>query len=179
MSPEGATGRERPGHGQRRGPGGPDPPSDTPSGSVGVIDFAGMPELDYALLCDFVRAERGGPAHLVGGGIDTIYAQEVPTGHNLGLLARLTFTRAECGRPHRVEIIFQDQDGKRLTEIQGVVEPEWKEGLPPGWRTGALVGLNFGVPLPDYGVYAFEILVNDSSVKSLNLRVVPREGAGG
>lgn len=138
-----------------------------------------MPELDYALLCDYVRAE--GIAHLIGAGIDTVYAQQVPTGHNFGLLARVTFTRSECGRPHRVEIIFQDQDGAPLTQILGTIQPEWSEGLPPGWRTGAILGLNFGVQIPAYGVYAFEILVNDSSVKSLNLRVVtpPGEAAGG
>jgi hypothetical protein len=137
-----------------------------------------VPELDYALLCDFVRVD--GVAHVIGAGIDTVYAQEVPTGHNLGFLARLTFTRNECGRPHRVEIVFQDEDGKRLTQIQGVLQPEWVEGLPPGWRTGSILGLNFGVPIPAYGVYAFEILVNDSSVQSLNLRVVrPEEPSGG
>jgi hypothetical protein len=59
-----------------------------------------MPELDYALLCDYVRAERG-VAHTIAAGIDTVHRPEVPTVANLGLLARVTFTRAECGRLHR------------------------------------------------------------------------------
>jgi hypothetical protein len=133
-----------------------------------------MPQLDYAVLADFVRAE-GGLAHGLGLGIDTIYAPEVPTGQNVGLLARLTFSRQECGRAHRVEVIFQDQDGERLAEINATTEPQWVEGQPVGWPTGVLLGLNFGIPLPAYGVYAFEILLNDSLVKSIPLRVVPRQ----
>lgn len=133
-----------------------------------------MPELDYALLCDYVRAE-GGMAHVVAAGIDTIWAPEVPAGQNLGLLMRVAFARNECGRPHRIEVIFQGEDGERLAQIGGVVTPEWSSDLPPGWRVGALMGLNIGVPLPRYGLYAFEVLVNDSLVKSIPLRVLQRE----
>jgi hypothetical protein len=84
---------------------------------------------------------------------------------------RFTFTRNECDRPHRIEAVFQDIDGQRIAQIQGAVEPKWQEGLPPGWRTGAMLGMNIGIPLPAYGQYAFEILVNDNHVKTLNLRV--------
>lgn len=104
-----------------------------------------MPELDSALLCDHVRAE-GGVAHVIAGGIDTVYARRVPARHNLGLLLRLRFTRAECGRQHRVEVILQDTDGRQLAKLQGVLTPQWKEDLPPGWRVGAMLGLNFAVP---------------------------------
>lgn len=141
-----------------------------------------MPELDYALLCDYVRAE-GGIAHVISAGIDTIWKDEVPSGQNLGLLMRIGFTRNECGRPHRVEVIFQDEDGERLAQIAGVVNPEWGADLPPSWRTGALLGLNVGVPLPRYGLYAFEVLINDSHVKTIPLRTIQNtpgpEAAGG
>ena len=49
-----------------------------------------MPELDYALLADFVRSE-GGLAHVIGASVDTIHVKEVPTGLNFGLLARIGF----------------------------------------------------------------------------------------
>lgn len=133
-----------------------------------------MPVLDYALLCDYVRAE-GGLAHVIAAGIDTIWTEDVPAGQNVGLLLRVSFTRNECGRPHRVEVIFQDEDGERLAQIMGTNEPQWPEGLPPNWRTGALIGLNVGVPLPRFGLYAFEILVNDNHMKTIPLRVMPRE----
>jgi hypothetical protein len=133
-----------------------------------------MPKLDYALLCDFVRTQEG-LAHVIGAGIDTIHASEVPTGHNLGLLMRFTFTQGECGRPHRIEVYFRDTDGKDLAKIEAVVTPELNETLPPGWPVGLLAGLNFGVPLPDFGVYAFEIMIDDNSVDTRNLRVMRRQ----
>lgn len=137
-----------------------------------------MPVLDYAVLCDYVRAE-GGIAHAIAAGIDTIWTQEVPAGQNVGLLMRVSFTRNECGRPHRAEVIFQDEDGERLAQIMGVVEPQWPAGHPPNWRVGALLGLNIGIPLPRFGLYAFEILVNDNHMRTVPLRVMQREGAPG
>lgn len=131
-----------------------------------------MPELDVALLCDYVRAENG-IAHVIAAGIDTITTPEVPSGRSLGLLARFTFQRSECARPHRIEFIFMDTDGTRLTQGQLDIEPQWNEDLPPGWPTGALLGLNLGVPLPSWGAYACDILVNDTLKKTITFRVVP------
>jgi hypothetical protein len=133
-----------------------------------------VPVLDYALVCDYVRAE-GGVAHVIAAGIDTVHAQDVPHGQNIGLLMRVSFTRNECGRQHRLEVIFQDEDGERLAQITGIIEPEWPADNPPNWRAGALAGLNIGVPLPRFGLYAFEVLVNDSHMKTIPLRVVQRE----
>jgi hypothetical protein len=135
-----------------------------------------VPVLDYALLCDYVRAE-GGLAHVIAAGIDTVWTQDVPAGQNVGLLMRVSFTRNECGRQHRVEVIFQDEDGERLAQIMGVVSPEWPEGNPANWRAGTVVGLNIGVPLPRFGLYAFEVLVNDSHMKTIPLRVAERAPA--
>jgi uncharacterized protein DUF6941 len=132
-----------------------------------------MPDLDYALLCDFVRADPGGVAHAIGAGIDTLYAAEVPTGHNVGLLAKFTFTQGESGRPHRIELFFRTTDGAELVKIEALIAPEWDETLPPGWGVGAVMGINFGIPLPDYGLYSLEVMIDDRSVKSLQLRVVP------
>jgi hypothetical protein len=136
-----------------------------------------MPRLDFALLADYVRPE-GGVAHVISAGIDTVFAPVVPTGHNLGLLFRVEFTRQECGRPHRIEIVFQGEDGDVLTKLSSVVTPEWKEDVPIHWRVGVMGGINFGVPLPRYGLYAFEVIVNDENRKTLNLRVLPVNAAG-
>jgi hypothetical protein len=133
-----------------------------------------VPELDYALLCDFVRSE-GGIAHVISAGIDTVFQDEVPAAQNLGLLMRIGFAHVECGRPHRLEITFQDEDGARLTHLQTVIQPEWSPELPPNWRQGAMAGLNLGLPLPRFGLYSFEVVINDTLVKSIPLRVAQRE----
>jgi hypothetical protein len=131
-----------------------------------------LPELDYALLCDYVRAE-GGIAHVIAAGIDTTILPQVPGAANLGLLVRLTFTRGECDKPHRLEAILAETDGEPVARINGVITPTWQKGLPAGWKTGAILGLNFGVIVPKYGVYSLDILVNDNSKKDIPLRVVP------
>jgi len=131
-----------------------------------------MPELDYAYLCDFVRLE-GGLVHVIGGGIDTLYLSQVPAVANLGLVVRITFTRTECGRPHRIEAILADTDGENVVSLQGTPTLTWAEGLPTGWRQGAFLALNFGLPMPKYGLYTFDILINDNHAKSIDLRVVP------
>lgn len=131
-----------------------------------------MPELDLALIADYVHAE-GGVAYVMRGCIDTVTTPEVPTGRNVGFLFRIAFARSECERPHRIEVLFQGEDGERLMHVQTVVTPEWDESLPPHWRVKLLGGLNFGVPLPRFGVYGFHVLINDSQVKDIDFRVVP------
>ncbi len=131
-----------------------------------------MPELDYAMLADYVRGDPLGVAHAIAAGLDTIYAPQVPSGQNVGLLMRLTFSRNECGRPHRIEMIFQDADGQRLMVGQGVVTPEWIEGVPAGWRAGALFAINVGLPLPSYGEYSLELMIDDQELKTIPLRVI-------
>jgi hypothetical protein len=136
-----------------------------------------VPELDYAFLAEYVHTE-GGVAHVLSAGVDTIVTADTPTGQNIGLVFRLGFTRQECGRAHRVEIVFQDEDGVRLAQISTVVTPQWTEGLPVHWRQGVPGGLNFGIPLPRYGLYSFQVMVNDENRKTLHLRVIePTEPA--
>jgi hypothetical protein len=130
-----------------------------------------LPELDFALIADYVSAENG-VAYVMRGAIDTVFAESIPTGRLLGFLFRVGFTRNECGRPHRIEVIFQDEDGERLAQIQTVVAPEWKPDLPPGWKVNAVVSVNMPVPFPRYGLYSFEVLINDSHAKTIQLRVV-------
>ena len=131
-----------------------------------------MPELDLALIADYAHAENG-VAYVMRGCIDTVTAAEVPTGRNIGFLFRVTFTRAECGRPHRIEVLFQGEDGDRLATIATVVTPEWDDTMPAHWTVKLLGGLNFGVPLPRYGLYSFDVMINDTQKKAIDLRVVP------
>jgi hypothetical protein len=71
-----------------------------------------MPELDYALLCDYVRAEHG-VAHVIAAGIDTIHRPEVPSVVNLGLLARIIFADDETRETHQVEVQLRDHRASR------------------------------------------------------------------
>ena len=149
----------------------------TPLSRPEAVESRAVPNLDYAVLCDYVRAEAG-LAHVIAAGIDTVWTPDVPTGRNLGLLMRISFRRAECGREHQIEIIFQDADGERLVELHTAITPEWQEGVPASWGVGAIAGLNFGVPLPRFGLYSFEILINGNHVKTVPLRLSQAEAPG-
>jgi hypothetical protein len=79
-----------------------------------------MLQLDYALLCDYVRGE-GGVAHVIAAGIDTIYRPEVPTVANFGFLARFTFTDEDLGQEHQLEPQLADQKGQQVARITGTL----------------------------------------------------------
>ena len=131
-----------------------------------------MPELDFALLAEHVQLEPPGLAHVISGGMDVIKTPELPNAINIGLLLRVSFGRAECDRPHRVEVIIQDEDGHRLAQLATTGKPDWPEGLPVNWKSNQPFAFNFSVAPQDYGEYEFVILVNDSQVKALPFRVV-------
>lgn len=137
-----------------------------------VLRKSQLPELEYAVLCDFVRPEPG-IAHVIAAGIDTIWAAQVPTAHNFGVVLQVEFTRNECGRPHRIELHLQDTDGAEVATVNGSVTPTWDASLPAGWLSRAQLAMNLGLVFPNYGIYALEVLLNDASAKSLRLRVVP------
>lgn len=138
-----------------------------------------MPELDFAVLADRVSTEAGGVGYVMRGGVDTVTAQAIPAVQFLGLLFRVGFTRVECGRPHRLELVFQGEDGERLMQASSVLQPAWNQDLPAHWLLSLLGGLNFPLPLPRYGLYSFELLINDSNYKTIPLRVVPGPEATG
>jgi hypothetical protein len=130
-----------------------------------------MLQLDYALLCDYVRAETG-LAHVIAAGIDTVYRPEVPSVANLGLLARVTFTDDDIGHDHQLEIRLVDHQGQQVARITGAPPLEPVQGLPEGWAYGGIVAINFGVPLPTYGPYALTLTLDGTPVKIINFRVV-------
>jgi hypothetical protein len=137
-----------------------------------------MLQLDYALLCDYVRAE-GGLAHVIAAGIDTIYRPEVPAVANLGLLARFTFTDDDIGQDHQLELRLVDQEGQQVAQITGTPPLQPVPGVPEGWPYGGVIALNFGVPLPSHGPYILTILLDGTLAKTINLRVTPPQAATG
>ncbi len=132
-----------------------------------------MPELNWALLSDHTRLELSGVAHILAAGIDTVTAPAVPATQSIGIVASIAFTRNECGRLHSLEMLFQGEDGQSLAKIKGTTTPEYDESLPPGWHMNTLVAFNLPLPLPAYGNYSVEILIDDQTKQSLRLRVRP------
>lgn len=129
-----------------------------------------MPDIDFAILADHVRVENG-LGYVIAGGIDRVTLGSVPGGIQAGLMLRLTLTPAERQRPARIEIVFQDEDGTQLMRLNAVAE------APPD-TDKIMVGINFGLPFPDYGRYSLEILINDHSHKAIPVMAVSPESSG-
>jgi len=118
-----------------------------------------LPEVDFMIVCDYVRADQG-VLHMIAAGVDRVFASEVPTGRNVGIGIRLLLTRNECGRPHQLELIFQDEDGVRLTEFTG----QFVAGIPSQPARGTTGqrrhAAEYWSPLPRYGGYSIELLID-------------------
>ncbi len=132
-------------------------------------------EVDFVFLADAAEVTQG-KLYVMGGAFDTIWASNIPVAHpRLSLVMRLLFTPAEIGRKHRVEINLMDEDGRRMASVGGDLEIGQNPNLPKGWRQGFLTVLNFAaLKFEKFGDYGFEVVVNNSSLKNVPLRVAQR-----
>ncbi len=136
-----------------------------------------MPDLEYAFLCEHVRQD-GGLAHIIAANVDTLIVDSVPAAWNLGLFLAV---RARADEPEgatsAIEIALRNEAGERLIQIEGVASAGNRAAdLPPSWQPRGVIAFNFGVVMPAYGLYAFEVWVDGELRRSLDVRVVPPAG---
>lgn len=134
-------------------------------------------EVDFAFLADSAESV-GGKFYVLGGGIDTIWSKQAPIAYQrqLSFVLRIILEVAEIGRKHKLEIQIMDEDGNIIANVGGDLEIQTKNPqLPKGWRQSFITVLNFqNFSFPKFGNYSFNILVNNSSLKSIPLRVAQR-----
>ena len=133
-------------------------------------------EVDFALLSDTAESVNG-KLYMMGGAFDTIWAKEVPIVHpHLSFTMRLLFSPAELGRTHMMEVNMITEDGRKITTVGGPLKlGEKNKSLPKGWKQGFLTVLNFAnTKFDEFGNYSFEIVVNNTSLKSIPLRIAKR-----
>jgi len=137
-------------------------------------------EVDFAFLADKAEAVNG-KLYLVGGAIDTVWSPGVPVIYpQFSFVMRLLIIPAELGREHRLEINLTDEDGKRLATIGGPLKTEPSANLPKGWKQGFLAVFNFvNLKFERFGNYQFEVVVNNSSLKTVPLRIAQQVAMGG
>ncbi len=128
-------------------------------------------QLDWAIIAEAVQV-RGGLAYILGGGIDTINAPELPASLNAAVLVRLQLHRTETDRQHVIEVRILDEDGRQLAELHGHAQPRTPEDLPVGWEVPVMVNFPIhNLALPRAARYSVEILGDGLHLKSLNFRV--------
>jgi hypothetical protein len=131
-----------------------------------------VPDLDFALIGEHVRASPDGVANILGAGIDTIIVPQVPTGQLLALVVRLSFGQDELNQPASLKVLFRDSAGNALAEVSGIAHAaDLPPGLPPDWRMGVTMPINLAVPLTSYGVFAFDISLEGALLKTIPLLV--------
>ena len=133
-----------------------------------------MPELDFMIISDFVRTDNG-VLHIVAGGIDTIYTPAVPAVRSIGIGLRLEMSKWELTEDHQLRIIFQGTDGARIAEVDAAIPANSAPPAPAGRKTGVMAALNMPLPLPGYGDYSLELLVDGNEKKTKAIHVVQAE----
>ena|SRR5438132_9063217 len=128
-------------------------------------------QLEWAILAEAVQV-REGLAYVLGGGIDTVTASELPATLTASLLLRLNLHRTETDRQHMIEARILDEDGRELSQLHSHAQPRLPEELPVGWDVPVM--MNFPIhnlQLPRASQYSIEILGDGLHLKSLNFRV--------
>lgn len=132
-----------------------------------------MPELDFMIIAEYVRAENG-VLHMIAGGFDTIIARAVPAARNIGIGLSLKLPLGEVTKHHTLRLIFHGTDSARITEIGADLPAHSEEpNVPPGRKVGVVTALNMSLPLPAYGDYSLELLVDGNRKKEIPIHVVP------
>lgn len=132
-----------------------------------------MPELDFMVVSDYVRAENG-LLHMIAGGIDTFTARSVPASRSIGIGLGLTLAPRELAVQHALRIVFYDAADVRIAEV-GADLPV-RAGVPAADAVRVVTALNMSLPLPAYGDYSLELLVNGDRTKEIPIHVVPAAG---
>ena len=133
-----------------------------------------MPEIDYVVLAEYVRQDAG-MIHIMGAGIDTFHVSQVPAAVQVGVAARISFGSTEVvGAEHRVDLVFQGPDGPLMEAGHQLVTPPKPPDVPEHWRTAVGLVWRLPLPLPRYGDYSLELIIdNDSDLaKSIDVRAV-------
>lgn len=131
-----------------------------------------MAELDFMIISDYVRAENG-VLHMIAGGFDTISATDVPAVRNIGIGLSLKLPRTEITEHHTLRLIFHGTDGARIAEVGADLPARSEEpNVPSGQKVGVVAALNMSLPLPAYGNYSLELLVDGNRKKEVPIYVV-------
>ena len=138
-----------------------------------------MPELDFMVTADYVRAE-GGMLHMIAAGVDVMLVPSVPAARPVGVGLRILIDVAEARQSHHVELIYQDADGQRLSQVVGTIGPLGPDQPlpPPGRPFGVPVAFNLMLPVPALGDYSLDLFIDGELKKSITLTAMQLASPG-
>lgn len=130
--------------------------------------------IDLAVLCDAATLDSSGKLHILGV-FDQIQAAVFPARHDrLAMVLRMA-TEADDAGEHQADIRLVDPDGAQMLRLDGRLGVT---GGRPGSASHLPHILNLdGLVFPRPGVYRFEVRVDDTLLRTLNLTLRQMGGA--
>ncbi len=123
-------------------------------------------KVDVAMLCDAVTV-REGLLNILGGGITRLNRTAFPSTFSGALALRILVNPLEAGAEHKLQIIFQTEDGDRLAEVGGQFQTSAAGKTFPGEELSFPIGMAFQTPIPQVGAYSFEVAINGEHRSSI------------
>lgn len=141
-------------------------------------------KLDWMMLANYAEAPpNGGLVYIAGGAWDTITVgaplddgPDTPDAVAViqGYLAlRVLFHPTEMGRDRAFAVSIVDEDGAEIATLNGGFSTDRAEDLPASWQQGFnLVFPLTGIPLPQFGLYAINFLLDGQHLGEREFRVL-------
>ena len=120
-----------------------------------------MAKCDWAILCDYAFLDEKRKTCMIGV-FDRIFAPSVPATHHQAALALKLVGESKEKVDLRIDIIRPN--GGVLVTLRGGGE------LSEVGTTEITMGLQ-GMPLPDFGIYAFNVYIGDELDKTIGITV--------
>ncbi|MGC8641346.1 MAG: DUF6941 family protein [Isosphaeraceae bacterium] len=123
--------------------------------------------LRFAFLANGAEVGRDGRFFVLGGGIDGLLVQSVPTIFPaIAVMARIHFSAEECENEYEIKLSLTSPDESDLgitPTIRSRPKISTREFAELGSNVDASFSL-FGIPFTQVGIYRFHILVNDIEI---------------
>ena|SRR5947209_4120114 len=130
-------------------------------------------EVAWALPCRFAEAAADGTATLVGAGVDSLWAPEVPADVGVVLMMRIAGPTYEFEEEHQLAVRLVDPERDEQEMLSATFGP--MEQVPPllhpGLDAGILVPAGIGWRAEHFGLYTLEIAVDARRHRSVPILV--------
>ena len=146
------------------------------AGAHALQAYHGAMDIDYAVLADHAEVV-GNKLYLMGGGWDTVGANEAPAPVRLAIAAGVRIEWDETNVPIPVLITIDDDDAQEVLRLQAEVNMGRPPGLPAGSSQLSQVAATVQVSLPRFGGYRVNVIAGggESEVRrELPFRLVRR-----
>lgn len=128
-------------------------------------------ELDYALLADKADRTHDGKLVVVGGDIDSLIVNELPSAAQIYLVARFLLDPSEPLEGHSFSIEAESPGGSRTAVAQNVPLSTSRNPHEPDQPSSARLILNLVIGVKAEGAHFLRLKLDGKEVKAFRLRV--------